>query len=210
MDAMDEMFVPYKEMFEPPAPKPLIVTRAPTFNWLWLVPIVFIIALIAAYAYRQSIKEPLSLGTSINLPLASVPPQIIVTTEKTAPVKPQEFSSPQELAKGVGAQLRDVLLTHKQVPALSVAGIVSHAVRTLLGEDERAVEQPQAAAQSAQPVAHPVAQPVAQAVAQPILKKEALVLDDLDPEPEPPKRGKINADTDPGLLKLLKERGLNA
>ena len=202
MDAMDEMFVPYKEMFEAasPSPKPLIVTRPPSNSWImWVMPIVFILALLAVYAYRKSSKEESikSLGTSINLPHAAVPPQITVST---APVqqKPKEFSSPQDLAKGVGAQLRDVLLTHKQVPSLAVAGIVSHAVRTLLGEDERAVDTPveMPAESHAQSVREPKIEPV-----QPTQEVEE--------EPERPKRGKINAETDPGLLQLLKERGLN-
>lgn len=252
---MDEMFVPYKEMFESPVKKatksiPVIVEKESFFKskWIWIALVLLILILLAALVLRR-------IQTEEEVPYQVVPPTTEITktieiikpakqevkfelkpeikpepknpeakpvavevksevkTEVKPEVKPEakpkpeilDYETPQLLAKGVGLKLRDLLLKHKQIPPLQVAEIVSATVRVLLGENERVAPAVVAVTPAAE-----VKLPE-QRLPEPRKdgpKVKAPEIQD-EPEPEEPKRGKINADTDPALLRLLKERGMS-
>ena len=217
---MDEMFVPYKEMFESPikkvvrqsVPEPL----TESYRWIWILLGIFLLVLLLFLFYRrfgesrdkvdreerEERVEPIQL------------PQVIKPEVKKEEIKEQvDYENSQLLAKGVGSKVRDLLLRHKQIPALQVAEIVSTSVRILLGENERA---PVTAPISVVPLSV-VPRPVQQDTQEKRLPeprkdgpkvKPPEIVEEEEPKEEP-KRGKINAETDPALLKLLKERGLS-
>lgn len=245
MEAMDEMFIPYKDMFEPPTRSIHVHDPTPKSSWKldWKLVLVVLIVIGIGFGIRVlfSTPEPRKPATRAQVhPTAQVqtaqvvpqvPTQVPAVPKVSLPIALQpvkqsvaplvsavptviEFKNPQELARGVGTELRDVLLKHKQIPSLAVAGIVSNAVRTLLGEDERPEEpksevlQPKEELKEDPKREEPKEEPKREEPKREEPKRKEPKLDDLDDEPEPPKRGKINADTDPSLLKLLKERGL--
>jgi len=206
MEAMDEMFIPYKDMFEPPT-RSIHVHAKPQKSWKfdWKIILAILIVVGIGVALKIVIK-PSELRREPEQPRVEhiirqeVKPQVKVPLVSTAPLvstvpKVIEFKNPQDLARGVGTELRDVLLKHKQIPSLAVAGIVSNAVRTLLGEEERP-------------------EPLKEEPKVELQKVEVKIEPKIDTEPkereeqEPPKKGKINADTDPALLKLLRDRGM--
>ncbi len=272
---MDEMFVPYKEMFHPPPEQPRVRPEAvkESGNWNYLLIFVFVglgvaIGIAWYYYYMKDDEKPFrqvqgipfhSIPNQLDLhgksfepkvervepkasePKAVEPKAVEPKVEKTEPrvekvepkvekmepkvekvepkvekvepkvekvepkVEPKvekveekkvevvEYKSPHELAKGVGTKIRDVLLTHKQIPPLAVAAIVSSTVKVLLGENDRPQIQEEEKEEEKPPEAE---------------RKE--VESDEEPVKDLPRRGKINADTDTNLLKLLKQRGLKA
>lgn len=215
------MFIPYKDMFEPPTKSIHVHNPVPRTSWkfdwkiLLIILVVIGLGLAAKVAFskpRETSRDIVPRETSRDMPreirvvreVPQVPKEVtrqVQVKQSVAPLVTSvpaviEFKTPQDLARGVGTELRDVLLKHKQIPSLAVAGIVSNAVRTLLGEDERP-EPPE-------PKPESIPEPKEREP-----KPEPPKAPEDEPEVDPPKRGKINADTDPALLKLLKERGLN-
>lgn len=143
---------------------------------------------------EKSISEKPKAET--DTPKAEVPKQ---EPEKVPDIV--EYGNSHELAKGVGTKIRDVLLNHKQIPSLAVASIVSSTVKVLLGENDRPQRGDEDEKKEEPKVEHKVEKKVEQKVEE---KKE----EDDEPVKDVPRRGKINAETDTNLLKLLKERGL--
>ena len=226
MDAMDEMFVPYKEMFESPVKKisksPPLQKDSSSKTWIWIALGVFLILGLFVF-FRKYIFQAANVEEVPEKPLVSSP-QPLQLSSVSKPSEIVEYENLHLLAKGVGGKLRDMLLKHKQIPALQVAEIVSNTVRILLGENEKpqVVEQ-KAVHQSMHQSMHQALNPalLQKVVEQPIVKEQRLPeprldgpkvkppeMKDVPEEVEEPRRGKINAETDPTLLKLLKERGM--
>ena len=257
---MDEMFVPYKEMF--PVQSPDVVPQVAkkeggSWNILFLSLFVALVVAVGFAWYFYTTKQETPPFRQIEaIPFNSIPKHIdiqhvkktsvehekpvVQAVPKTEPTvkaepmiekkvetekvekkvetekvekkveqkveqkvekveKPQvnedvlEYGNSHELAKGVGTKIRDVLLTHKQIPSLAVASIVSSTVKVLLGENDRA--QPSGEIEQEQ-----------KEVKEEVRKEPLMEIE--EPVKDVPRRGKINADTDASLLKLLKERGL--
>lgn len=265
---MDEMFVPYKEMFQPEH-SPIVrqvAVKEDSWNVFFLVLLVVLLASIGVAWYWYTNKpDPKPFRQVDAIPFKSIPAQLevqaasygqprveerveqkhevkvqpkvepriektdapketgskeavdkveaskeVAKVEKVETPKPKiepvleiakkeivEYGNSHELAKGVGTKIRDMLLNHKQIPSLAVAAIVSSTVKVLLGENDR----PQISKDEEKK--EDVVKPKVEV-------KEVKKLSDSEEEPvkDTPRRGKINAETDVNLLKLLKDRGL--
>ena len=144
-----------------------------------------------------------------------IEPQLVPQTiDFSVPAKlDTAIMSKEELAKFIGTEIKNLLVLYSGVTSLQTASIVSFSVRTML-EDFAPVMQPQSVQ-----VEHPRVQEehpqmekldeeyISMKVLQPRPQQNQVNLE-ADEEPEPPKKGKINADTDPNLLLMLKQRGL--
>jgi hypothetical protein len=274
MEAMDEMFIPYKEMFpvqSPPKATPQVEPKeGGSWNILLLSLLVGLIFAVGFACYFYATKQETPLFRQVDaIPFNSIPKQIdiqqvesqkknnvdvspepepkvkelkidvvskqeskepklespkpepkidvpkpepkIDSTPKKVEVKPEPEKSPEiveygnshELAKGVGTKIRDVLLTHKQIPSLAVASIVSSTVKVLLGENDR----PQPSGEQELKVEKEEKVENVEKIEKKEEIKRPRELDD-EPTKDTPRRGKINAETDANLLKLLKDRGL--
>lgn len=213
MDAMDEMFVPYKEMFESPikkvvrqsVPEPL----TESYRWIWIILGIFLLVLLLFLFYRRFGESRDKVDREERVEPIQLP-QVIKPEVK----EQVNYENSQLLAKGVGSKVRDLLLKHKQIPALQVAEIVSTSVRILLGENERASVAAPISVVPLSVIPQPVQQDTPEEKRLPEPRKDGPkvkppeIVEEEEPKEEL-KRGKINAETDPALLKLLKERGLS-
>ena len=230
MESMDEMFVPYKSTLEIPAaiPQPAL-TPAPQGSALWIgIAIVFVFLIIAAYFFMgnartaQEKSAELAYDSEIVKNSPQPPPQnqkligsatsLPATIDFSQPAKLNtETMSKEELAKFVGTEIKNLLVLYSGVSSLQTASIVSHSVRTML-EDFAPVLQPQAVQpQAKEPSMEKLDEEfISKKVLQPRPQHSHVNLeaDTEEEEKDPPKKGKINADTDPSLLLMLKQRGL--
>ena len=238
MESMDEMFVPYKSTLELPSeltPSLKVESNSSSSynSIMWIgIAVVFVIIIFASsyfltssstaqkksleskeeeedFKHSENYKKTTQkiLGSETSLP---------ATIDFLEPAKINtETMSKEELAKFVGTEIKNLLVLYSGVSSLQTASIVSHSVRTML-EDFAPVLQPQAAAVG---TSKPTLQKNSETLDEEFLSKKVLqprpqhsqVVLDADEEEEekdPPKKGKINADTDPNLLLMLKQRGL--
>jgi hypothetical protein len=231
MDALDSVFVPYRDMFIP-ASKP----AGSKWKWLGLMIVLGLSALAAfvwmrktnvswigtAKAATNELWNPLpaaskALSTfaipslvSQGPPLAAVPKTIsLIRGGSQSEVKPANI---QELAKSVGLAVRDTLLTFPQLNAVTVAGIVQHTVRTVLGDaapktetrtQERTVVETRTQERSI------VVSPPTGGKVSLVGKTFPIVDTEVLQEEAGSKQKKINADSDPAILKMMRERGLD-
>jgi hypothetical protein len=228
MESMDEMFVPYKNTLELPSAEPTPAVpfntspASSSFSMMWIgLAVVFVLLIIASSyflvssstAQKKSIeKEDLHsetvkktqkvLGSETTLP---------ATINFLEPAKLNtETMSKEDLAKFIGTEIKNLLVLYSGVSSLQTASIVSHSVRTML-EDFAPVLQPQAVSskeQTNQPLEKLDEEHISKKVLQPRPQPSLVDLDADEEEKDPPKKGKINADTDPNLLLMLKQRGL--
>jgi hypothetical protein len=229
MESMDEMFVPYKNTLELPtqlAPNlPLESTPSSsfsTYSMMWIgIAVVFLIFILASsyFLASPSSAQKKSLGKEEYLSSETVKTQKILSAETTLPatidfLEPAKINtetmSKEELAKFVGTEIKNLLVLYSGVSSLQTASIVSHSVRTML-EDFAPILQPQAVA-STLPHKQSSEKLDEEYISKVLQPRPQTSLVDLDAEDEeekdPPKKGKINADTDPSLLLMLKQRGL--
>lgn len=231
MDVLDNVFVPYRDLLMP-IPK----STAPSvskWRWIWLVAVLVLAAMaVGVWAKRQHVTlGSITKATELWSPApavskALVAPVLPVAALPTLASIPQTISlirggsqssmpaqTPQELAKQVGLAVRDTLLTFPQLSAMTVASIVQTTVKTILGQGtqervSKVEEVPRALAQKVEET------PKARAPTGGVLdlrgKLFPVVEEDIVQEEAGSKQKKINADSDPAVLKMMKERGLDA
>jgi len=209
MENMDEMFVPYKTSLELPIPEQPSHSEPESNSMIWvIIAVVFVCLLVAAYVFVSSrivVKEKaIEPVYEKKIEAQLVPP----TIDFSEPAKlDTAVMSKEELAKFVGTEIKNLLVLYSGVNSLQTASIVSFSVRTML-EDFAPVLQPQAVV-SPQPTMEKLDEEyISKNVLQPRPQQSQLSLEADEEEIEPPKKGKINADTDPSLLLMLKQRGL--
>lgn len=233
---MDEMFVPYKSSFEV-LPEPVVEATTPSY-WLWIVLSVAVILILAgAFLLRSTfILQKKSMSEHYSIPISEEPVKFepikfepikiepvaepVVKVPEPALIPPViDFSEPaklntekmskEELAKFVGTEIKNLLVLYSGISSLQTASIVSFSVRTML-EDFAPILQPQSIPEK--PKLEKIDEEfISTKVLQPRPQPTHLTLD-ADEEEEtkdPPKKGKINADTDANLLQMLKQRGLS-
>jgi len=226
---MDEMFVPYKSTLELPPSQPTpslplepksTASSSTIILWICVAVVLVVLAFVSSYFLKSSStaeKKSLENDDSLYSEFGTVKKtQKILSAETTLPatidfLEPAkvntETMSKEELAKFVGTEIKNLLVLYSGVSSLQTASIVSHSVRTML-EDFAPVLQPQAVAstlplkQSSEKLDEEY---ISKKVLQPRPEPESA---DEEEEKDPPKKGKINADTDPNLLLMLKQRGL--
>lgn len=218
MESMDEMFVPYKNTLEVLSPLPEQVEKAPGYaanSSLWIgIALVFVVLIFGAYffmwntrtAQEKSIASEPQQNNQKSIGSASPP----ATIDFLQPAKLNtETMSKEELAKFVGTEIKNLLVLYSGVSSLQTASIVSHSVRTML-EDFAPVLQPQAVEQRRETGMEKLDEEfISKKVLQPKPQYSQVSFDaDTEEEKDPPKKGKINADTDPSLLLMLKQRGI--
>jgi len=225
MESMDEMFVPYKNTLELPSQgDPVLpLESSSSFSMIWIgVAVVFIIILIfASYFITSSTSaQKKSLEITNDKSEAVRHNQKVLGSETTLPatidfLEPAKLNtetmSKEELAKFIGTEIKNLLVLYSGVSSLQTASIVSHSVRTML-EDFAPTLQPQAVSSKEhtkqQPTEKLDEEYISKKVLQPRPQTSLVDLDADEDEKDPPKKGKINADTDPSLLLMLKQRGL--
>jgi len=214
MENMDEMFVPYKTSLELPIPEPVSLNESSGGgSLLWIViAITFVCLLVGAYVFVSSrivVKEKAVEEPAVNekkIEALLVPP----TIDFSEPAKlDTAVMSKEELAKFIGTEIKNLLVLYSGVNSLQTASIVSFSVRTML-EDFAPVLQPLSVVPPSAPVMEKLDEEyISKNVLQPRPQQSQMSLEaDEEEEVEPPKKGKINADTDPSLLLMLKQRGL--
>lgn len=219
---MDEMFVPYKSTLEipstvPDAPQTALPTSL-SYNSLWIgIAVLFVVLIFAAYFFMGNSRTAQEKSVSVESKEAETHQKSIsaatplpTTIDFLQPAKLNtETMSKEELAKFVGTEIKNLLVLYSGVSSLQTASIVSHSVRTML-EDFAPVLQPQAVQKAPDSMEKLDEEFISKKVLQPRPQHSQVNLD-ADTEAEekdPPKKGKINADTDPSLLLMLKQRGL--
>ena len=233
MDALESVFVPYRDVL---APKPA-APRPSSWRWLWIGVLVILVGvgLWAASRNKTSSLQWMSdtawspqaamqkavapvkmsdipLKSSAGPSLASIPKSIALIRGGSATAA-ANASTPQELAKQVGLAVKDTLLTFPTLSPEIVASIVQHTVRTIL-----ASPRADAAPVQAKPTSVPEAPRPRQAPPPPKplggrVQLQGLAIptvddDDVAPQEGGSKQKKINADSDPAVLRLMKERGM--
>jgi hypothetical protein len=222
MESMDEMFVPYKNTLELPSQAdpvlPLESSSSSSMIWIGVAVVFIIILIFASYFITSSTSaQKKSLEITNDKSEAVRHNQKVLGSETTLPatidfLEPAKLNtetmSKEELAKFIGTEIKNLLVLYSGVSSLQTASIVSHSVRTML-EDFAPTLQPQAVSSKE----HTKQQPTEKLdeekkVLQPRPQPSLVDLDADEDEKDPPKKGKINADTDPSLLLMLKQRGL--
>lgn len=206
---MDEMFVPYKSTLEVPESSSPALGTSWSQTWIWVTAITFCVLLVGAFLVKNSFKleKQAAPPAPIKTPNVALIPPVI---DFSVPAKLNtESMSKEELAKFVGTELKNLLVLYSGVSSLQTASIVSFAVRTML-EDFAPVLQPQGITEK-KPVLEKldeefISTKVLQPRPQSQHKQDAIEEEETK---DPPKKGKINADTDANLLFMLKQRGLS-
>jgi hypothetical protein len=134
-------------------------------------------------------------------PLASIPQSIsLIRGGSSDAAMP---SSPHELAKQVGLAVKQTLLTFPSLTPEIVASIVQHTVRTILGTRSPAPARLAAPPEAPRPTPPPRGGR---------MSVRGLPVPFVDEDEEAQEAGskqkKINAESDPAILRLMKERGL--
>lgn len=220
---MDEMFVPYKSTLESIPESIPQVTSASSFSlWVWIASaVVFILIVLGVFFMRY--QSTVKLEKQSILPLTHTQPNTVLKQKlpEVSLLPPViDFSVPaklntekmnkEELAKFVGTEIKNLLVLYSGISSLQTASIVSFSVRTML-EDFAPVLQPQSLPATKPPLEKLDEEFISTKVMQPRAQPTHAQLD-ADEEEEtkdPPKKGKINADTDANLLLMLKQRGLS-
>jgi hypothetical protein len=231
MDALESVFVPYRDVL---APK--VVAPTPSkWRWFW-VAVVAVLGVMALWMLTRSKPSalkwisnatidsawsaPAATQKAILVPhashgpsLASIPQSIsLIRGGASDAVAP---STPQELAKQVGLAVKQTLLTFPSLTPEIVASIVQHTVRSILaaGRIERTKDQEttkeQASLEPPRAQAPQGSKPQGGRVS--VRGLPVPVVDEADAEAQEAgsKQKKINADSDPAVLRLMKERGLD-
>lgn len=226
MDALDSVFVPYRDVL---APKP-VAPSVSKWRWLW-VGVVFVLVILALWMLTRSKPAALQWISNATIdsawsapsatqkaivpsvapapPLASIPKSIsLIRGGASDAVAP---SSPQELAKQVGLAVKQTLLTFPSLTPEIVASIVQHTVRSILTAARPETKVLQQQAQPQQVRVEPPRVQVAKGGRISVRGLPIPVVDEDDAEVQEAgsKQKKINADSDPAVLRLMKERGLD-
>ena len=208
------------------------------WNWKWVVGAGVVVLLLLALFFTRVNKtngKPVAQKEVVeSFQLPKVLPrfgdlqEVAVLEPKAVPAAPkpqmhqvQEAqvtipSDPSMLAKQVGLDLKQLLFRYK-IPASKVATIVSHTVKELLTEDKNTTTAP--ILQRALPVMQPkavgspsVESPIAPLGVMSLVGKQ-LPIARREYEQESgsagSKDGKLNAETDPRILNMMKSRGLS-
>lgn len=244
MDALDNMFVPYRDVLAPQAPK----TDRSKWIWIGLLVLVTGIALFLFSSMKHTAKDtwvppaaelptvaanpivsaaatPASLATAVasastapaSAPLAiaklpvfqSIPQKIDLIRGGGA--KAVKSETPQELARNVALAVKETLMTFPDMNAPTVAAIVECAIKTILKpQSQTQTMQVPVTAQMQQPTQPPRAPPPKpQGGIVDLRGKEIPFIDEEEITSSGAKQSKINADSDPNVLKRLRERGLD-
>jgi len=227
MDALESVFVPYRDVL---APKP--APSAPsTWRWLTLAVVALLVGAAVWMMTMRSKPSPLQwiseagqtawspqaavqkavvapTSTALGPPLASIPKSISLirggaSDASTAP------TTPHELAKQVGLAVKQTLLTFPSLTPEIVASIVQHTVRSIL-DTSRPKAAPAQPPKSTPPEPAPEV-PQARGGRMSVRGLPVPFVDEDDSEAQEAgsKQKKINADSDPAVLRLMKERGLD-
>lgn len=241
MDALESVFVPYRDVLAPKAP--VARPSASPWRWLWIGVMLVIVGVGLWMASRgkgspslqwmsdNSVWSPQAAVQKAVLPskavdfsaqaataaagpsLASIPKSIALIRGGSGPAT---ASTPQELAKQVGLAVKQTLLTFPTLSPEIVASVVQHTVRSILAAPRDSEAAPAKAAPVTRlvPVAKapapqpPPARPTGGRVQLQGLAIPTVDDDDMSPQEGGSKQKKINADTDPAIMRLMKERGI--
>lgn len=190
----------------------------------------------SAVVQKAFLDPPAVLASSFEPPSAPVTAPVVVTSFKAPSFAsvPQSISlirggaaptdlakSPTDLAKQVGLAVKATLLTFPNLTPDMVASIVQHTVRTILGEKTpKPVSAPAVQPSVTAPPVHKPDVPVSDTVVSstptapsggrvPLHGKPIpIVVEDEESQEGGSKQKKINAESDPAVLRLMKERGL--
>lgn len=221
---------------QPSLPSAEIAPSSSSSNslWIWLGVAVLFVIFLGAGLYFALLKSSLLKQQSQPYELFSAAPESTLEVKQVIPsVIPNtiEFNTPtklntetmgkEELAKFIGTEIKNLLVLYSGVNSLQTASIVGFSVRTML-EDFNPVLQPKSLALEKIEEPEPLKDAkskgtekfeddfISTKVLQPRPQHSHINLDadEEDMEKDPPKKGKINADTDTNLLMMLKQRGL--
>lgn len=242
MDALESVFVPYRDVL---SPKPS-VPRPSSWRWVWIG---VIVVLVGAGLWMAGRNKPSALQwmsdnnvwspqgvvqkalvpnldvptkamtNAVGPPLASIPKSIALI--RGGAVGPVNASTPQDLAKQVGLAVKQTLLTFPSLSPEIVASIVQHTVRTILATPRAQASTPRGVTQGSNVPPAPVEvmqpRPTTRVAPRPTggrVQLQGLAIpmvdddDEIAPQEGGSKQKKINAESDPAVLRLMKERGI--
>jgi hypothetical protein len=223
MDSLETMFVPYKDLLTPKQDIP-----KPKSSWLWIILVVAVGSVVAYFLFMQpSTKKPLyNLLQSVKEETPVIDLKSISNVVATPPLKDipktinlirggqkEVYSSPTEFARQVGTAVKETLVTFPQMNAPLVASIVQCAIKSVLGsqKEEKKDPKPEAAVQFSIPVPAIDNSPTVPKEGKFSVAHLPLpIVDDEEVESDAGKKQtKINADSNPYVLKMMKERGFD-
>ncbi len=226
---MDELFIPYKTSVDIPEVNTPEGPAVQSTSWIWIVGIIAtVLVLLGCGMYGMQMFKSKSVSqfthTDNSLQVKQVIPEIIpATIDFTAtPTLNTQTMSKEELAKFIGTEIKNLLVLYSGVSSLQTASIVGFSVRTMLEDfapllEPKSVEPKQDNKQTVK-TNDPRAKKAMEKLDEEFISTKVLqprpqnshVLnaDEEEETKDPPKKGKINADTDTNLLQMLKQRGL--
>lgn len=220
MDSLDSMFVPYKDILYP-KPEPV----KPKSSWLWVFLVVGIGSLIAYLLFFKDSRKPLYNFLPVSkadlpvIDLKSIPNIVPTPPLKDIPKtinlirggQKEVYSSPTEFARQVGTAVKETLVTFPQMNPPLLASIVQCAVKSVLSSQKESETQQQE-------VIKTVAQPMKEVTFAPPKKEGKIsvislplpIVDEEEIESDAGKKQtKINAESNPYVIQMMKERGLD-
>jgi hypothetical protein len=210
-------------------------SESSSWSWIWVVAVMLIL-IVGGGMYGMYVIKSKSMAqftnTENSLQVKQVIPEVIPSTIDftTPPTLNTQTMSKEELAKFIGTEIKNLLVLYSGVNSLQTASIVGFSVRTML-EDFAPILEPKSIEPKLQADKQKTdSKTIESNKHDPKAKKGMEKLDEefistkvLQPKPQnsyvldadeeeetkdPPKKGKINADTDTNLLQMLKQRGL--
>jgi hypothetical protein len=221
MDSLDSMFVPYKDLLYP---KSEVVK--PKTSWLWIVVVIAIGSLAAYFLFFKDSKKPLynflpmtttetpvidlkSIPNIVpNPPLKEIPKTINLIRGGQKEV----YSSPTEFARQVGTAVKETLTTFPQMNAPLLTSIVQCAVKSVLASQKDTSPQKETTILKNEPevVTATVSSPVKREGKLSIANLPIPIVDEEEVESDAGKKQtKINAESNPYVIQMMKQRGLD-
>jgi hypothetical protein len=232
MDSLDSMFVPYKDLLYPKSE-----VAKPKTSWLWIIVVIAIGSLAAYFLFFKDSKKPLynllpmtASETTPVIDLKSIPNIVSSPPLKDIPKtinlirggQKEVYASPTEFARQVGTAIKETLVTFPQMNAPLLTSIVQCAVKSVLASQKETVESKEnviVKKESEAPATKSITNTNISPPDSPPKKKEGKlsianlptpIIDEEEVESDAGKKQtKINAESNPYVIQMMKQRGLD-